>query len=222
MKQAIRGLGVFLLPRTAALLGLTGGFGLLAILTGAFRGDASRSPAWLMGSYPILLLLVLFFSAWALGGPVLNLLLSMGCRRRDYWLAGEWIFLFLSLLAWLLWHIVLALPSWLGGTYSDQLRLQLDLGGQLSQQMFLFSCFAAPPAGAAAGVLSSDSRFLGRAAAAAALLITLLAGLGVYLFSISGGVDYGSQLPRSLCIFFGGVWLLGQILWGWAAHRRTL
>ena len=96
------------------------------------------------------------------------------------------------------------------------------LGGQLSQQMFLFSCFAAPPAGAAAGALSSDSRFLGRTAAAAALLITLLAGLGVYLFSISGGVDYGSQLPRSLCIFFGGVWLLGQILWGWAAHRRTL
>ena len=222
MGRALRGFWMFLLPRAGSLWVLTGVFVLLAVLTGALWGNPSWVPAWVMGTYPILLLLLLFFSASSLGGPLLDLLLSMGRRRRDFWLAGECVLLVLSLVAWLLWCAVMELPHWLGGSYPDQLRLQLDLGGQCSRPLFLLACLTAPSAGAAVGALSSDSRILGDAAAAAALFITLVSAFGIYLFSISGGVDHGSTLPGALCLFFGAIWLSGQVMWSRSVGRRTI
>lgn len=226
MLRAFRFQLQFAWVNVAALLGFAAVVTVGCYLTGVPAGADNLFTTY-YGAMPIMSAYILFFYSFTLCTSSLNLALSLGCRRRDYFWAVQGIVVFYAAVAWLLQLAMLVLPA--ADSWADQDRWSFLMGfsgGRL--WVFPLVSLAAEAMGCLSGLVMARSRVAGGFAIFAAILV-LMAGtvLLVVLSDYGGTWDFllhGSHaglwgsLPAVLLVLAAAV-LIGSELYLWRTIR---
>lgn len=108
-----KALNYLLVTNWAAIVFLPAAAGvilLLCILSGV-PGGADNLFSTYFASMPMLLIIVLFVFGCSLSSSTLHVALSLGCRRRDYFLALQGIVVIYAAVAWAVHLILCRLPA---------------------------------------------------------------------------------------------------------------
>ncbi len=185
--------------------------------TGVGRG-ADNLFASYYGAFPLFVLLVLFIFGFSLCGSGLNLALSMGARRRDFFWALQGAMAVCAGAGWLL-QLALALLPALAGWRADGGWGIIGLFRGAALALFPVACLAILVLGCVGGLLCTRSKVWGGAVIVGAMLL-MTAGAALLAVRSDAGawaflMDSGwSGLWRSL----PGALLLGMLAAGAAAE----
>ena len=156
-------------------LGATLGFAALVIagacLTGVPQG-ANNIFRTYFGCFPLMTLLMLFLFAYALCTSNLNLALSFGARRRDYFLAIQLILLLYTGVCWALQAVMSAIPDLFAWTSVDRWSFLMSLGG-LTNWRYPLACLTIMVLGCLCGLLYVRSRVWG----GVVMILTMFGGV---------------------------------------------
>ena len=153
------------------------------IATGVPDGAAYNLFATYFAGLPLTVVLILFILSFNLCGTYLQLALSLGARRRDYFFAVQGVLLLYTGASWLLQLAVSRVPAAFTWANPERWSLLSALRGP-----FLFSypllCLAVLAAGCVCGLVFARSRALGVVVICAAGVLGIF-GV-VFLFTTSG------------------------------------
>lgn len=154
-----------------------------ACLTGVPQG-ANNIFRTYFGCFPLIILLMLFLFAYALCTSNLNLALSFGARRRDYFLAIQLVMLLYTGVGWAIQIVMSAIPDLFAWTSVDRWSFLMSLGG-LNSWRFPLVCLTAMALGCLCGLLYVRSRAWGTVVIVLTMLGGIAATMVLLLFSNS-------------------------------------
>ena len=218
----------FLLQFALVNLGVLVGFAVVVIL-GAY---ATGVPAGLPdGSYnlfqtyfscfPLMMLLIIYMYTFSLCTSSLNLGLSMGGRRRDFFWAIQGILLLYAAVCWAIQLLMSSLP-WLGnwnepGRWSSL----MSFGGSL--WVFPALCVIIGVLGCVSGLIFARSRVLGTLVITAAMLLGVV---GVAVLLLNGEFSFFERGPWAVlpAVLLGGTAIAALLCEGviWRTVRRFI
>ncbi len=166
---------IVFLPAAAAVVLLA------CILTGVPAGADNLFSTY-FASLPMLLIIVLFVFGCGLSSSTLHVALSLGCRRKDYFLALQGIVVIYAAVAWAIHLILCRLPALLPWTASFQTMARM-----LNTTFWLYP------------LLALGMTFLG---CLCGLVFTRSRRVAVLLYALSFGVMIG--VTTSLAIAWMG------------------
>ena len=104
-----------------------------AYLTGVPQGANNLFRTY-FGTFPLLTLIMLFLFSYALCTSNLNLALSFGARRRDFFFAIQGVLLLYAGVCWALQAVMSAIPDLFAWTSVDRWSFLMSLGGLTNWQ----------------------------------------------------------------------------------------
>lgn len=150
-------------------------------LTGVPRG-ANNIFRTYFGCFPLIILLMMFLFAYALCTSNLNLALSFGARRRDYFLAIQLVMLLYTGVGWAIQIVMSAIPDLFAWTSVDRWSFLMSLGG-LDSWRFPLLCLATMAAGCLCGLLYVRSRVWGIVVIVLTMVVGIAAVMVLLLFA---------------------------------------
>lgn len=193
----------FLLQFAWINLGALLAFALVVIVgswcTGVPQGNQNLFATY-FSTFPLLCLIVLFIFSFGLTTSNLNLALSFGARRCDFFLAVQGILLLYTGVCWLLQVVMSSIPFLFHWTQQERWSVLLSLGG-FSSWAYPLVCLSILCLGGLCGMLMVRSKLLGTLvlllAIVAAIAATVLLFITADLFDSNAG--WGS-LPLILAV----------------------
>ena len=161
-----------------AWVNLGGGLGFAAVVTaGSFLTGVPDGAQNIFETYfstlPLVVLIILYVFAFALCTSSMNLALSLGARRRDFFLAVQGILLLYTMVCWLLQIAVSAIPVLFHWSRPERWSILTALRGP---NLFSYPllCLAVLLAGCVCGLIFTRSK------AAGVIIVFAAAVLGVF------------------------------------------
>lgn len=224
MRRSFRFLWQFTWPNLAAMAGFAAAVTLGAVSTGVPRGESNLFSTY-FSTFPMVMLLVLFIISFALCTSNLNLAVSMGARRRDFFWAIQGIIVVYIGEVLILQSILAYLPKAMDWTYSGRMLL-LQLGG-LNGWRLVLAGLAMLALGCLGGLVFGRSKVWGTIVLTVAILFCMAA---MIFLMISVGTDVvissmdrsssdfrlspWGDLPRILTVGMAAVFLVSECcLW---------
>lgn len=167
-------------------------------------------------AFPVMELLIAFVSACNLCTANLNLGLSFGARRRDFFWALQGILLLHVLVCWTLQIALAAIPDAFGWTSVDRWAVLISLGGQPAW-VFPLICLTLLALGCLCGLVLVRSKLLG----ALIMIAAMLAGLGAAIL-LMVSADFGGGLSRCLALGAAAAFLVCEALIRWIVNRAVV
>ena len=140
-------------------------------LTGVPQGANNIFRAY-FGCFPLIILLMMFLFAYALCTSNLNLALSFGARRRDYFLSIQLVMLLYTGVGWAIQIVMSAIPDLFAWTSVDRWSFLMSLGG-LTNWQYPLACLAIMTLGCLCGLLYARSKGWG----VLLIVFTILGGI---------------------------------------------
>lgn len=224
----------FLLNFAVINLGAIFGFAAIVIV-GCYATGVPDNPsdsnlfANYYAMFPTMILLFLFLYAFALCTNNLNLGLSMGARRKDFFWAIQGIFLFYTAVGWALQWFLSVLPTAAGWVVRDRWSLLTAFSGKILTYPLL--CVALLVLGCLGGLLMVRNKILATLIIIASCFIMLGATVFMLLFTDtrmtitltgSGWEWIFTTLPRLTIIFLAVAAVGGELLIWRAIQRYTV
>lgn len=184
----------------------------LIVTIGAWWTGVPQGNDNLFGTYfstfPLLCLIALFIYSFGLTTSNLNLALSFGARRRDFFLAIQGILLLYTGVCWLLQVTMSSIPFLFHWTEQERWMILLSLGG-FSSWVYPLVCLAILTLGGLCGILMVRSKILGILvlvlAILAAIAATALLFITADIFDASSGWgDLPLILVAAMAVIVGG------------------
>ena len=197
MIKSFRFLLQFAWINLATILGFAAIVTLGSYATGVPQGTENIFRTY-YGSFPMMCLIILFIYAFALCTSNLNLALSFGARRRDFFWAIQAILLVYTGVCWALQMVMSAIPTLFGWISLERWNTMLSLGGQPLWLYPLF-CLFILGLGCLCGLVFTRSKVWGTVLLIAAMLLAI-AGTVVLMLSADFGSGRWGQLPLFLAI----------------------
>ena len=173
MKRSFRYLWQF----TAVNLMVIAAFAaVLPVLTVVVGGETNPQPgagnmvATYFGMFPLMAVIIVFLLATNLSTINLDMAVSMGGRRQDYFRGMQVAFAAYALTCWGLSLVLTRIPGWLNWPDPEQWRMLLSLGNQ-PWWWYPLICMTAAAAGAVCGMLLVRHKVLAVFFLAAAALL---------------------------------------------------
>lgn len=142
-----------------------------AYLTGVPQGANNLFRTY-FGTFPLLTLIMLFLFSYALCTSNLNLALSFGARRRDFFFAIQGVLLLYAGVCWALQAVMSAIPDLFAWTSVDRWSFLMSLGG-LTNWQYPLACLAIMTLGCLCGLLYVRSKGWG----VLLIVFTILGGI---------------------------------------------
>lgn len=191
MKRTFRFLWMCSWPNLVTLAGFAVVIVLGSSLTGVPQG-ADNIFATYFSAFPFMELMVLYAVSFALCTTNLNLAVSFGCRRRDFFWGYQGMLAVYTGISWLLKEGMYRLPTALGwsqGSRLGEMAQMMNLRGLLFPALAL--CLLA--LGAVSGLIFARSKVWGTVVIVAAVVL----GMGVFfLFMILNLTEHSALLGR--------------------------
>lgn len=185
MRRSFRFLWQSTWPNLAALAGFAAVVTLGAVASGVPQGNKNIFQTYFSG-FPMMLLMVLFILSFALCTANLNLALSYGGRRRDFFWGLQGILLAYVLTAWLLQSAMSTLPALM--CWADLGRwTSLMTFGKMAAWVFPLAAAAVMALGCMCGAVFGRSKVLGT-------IVITVAMLGCVVVSVLLMVSVGSEM----------------------------
>lgn len=200
MWKAFRGMLVFTLPNLGAMAGFAAVSAAGAYLTGVPNGADNLFRTY-FGGFPLMSLLFLFMFGVALCTSNLNLLVSFGCTRRDYFLGMQLNLVLYVLASAAMSFVMSALPVWQNWEDLHQFVFLMRLGG-IGPWAYLLAGAAVMLAGALGGLVTTRSKFWGTVILTVGILVSIAALVLLMLTSFDSGD--GLPLWGDLSVVLGG------------------
>jgi|GEM_PF-1793574 len=206
----------FLLQFAWINLGTILGFALIvtagAWLTGVPQGADNLFRTY-FSMFPLLTLIVLFIYAFALCTSNLNLALSFGARRRDFFWAVQGILLVYAGTAWALQLAMSSIPVLFHWPQTELWLFLMSLGG-FHSGYYPLVCLTILALGCLCGLVFVRSKFWG----VMVMLVTILIGIAATaLLMITGDfthIQLWNDLPILLFLGMAAAMALGEwIIW---------
>lgn len=182
-------------------LGAILGFAVIVIagayVTGVPQG-ANNIFRTYFGTFPLMCLLILFILSFSLCTSNLNLALSFGAKRRDFFWAIQGNLLLYTGACWVLQAVMSAIPHRFGWTSVDRWSFLMSLGG-LTNWQYPLACLTILCLGCLCGLLYARSKVWG----IVVMVITCLGGIAAtMLLLIASDFLYGmwGSLPAILVL----------------------
>lgn len=210
MVKTARFLGQFWWPNLAAIVCFA-----VIVIVGCYATGVPQGAHNLFYSYysefPLMELFILYFCGFALCTNNLNLALSFGAGRRDFFWGLQAVMLLYAAACWLIQVLMSVLPQ-LGG-WTELNRWGWVMGDGLPVGIYPFLCVLVLVLGGLSGLVMARSRAWGIALGIVAVLVMIVlcgflfifADLGLWEFLVNG--EYGG-LWGNLPYFFVGTALL--------------
>lgn len=142
-----------------------------AYLTGVPQGANNLFRTY-FGTFPLMTLIMLFLFSYALCTSNLNLALSFGARRRDFFFAIQGVLLLYAGVCWALQAVMSAIPDLFGWTSVDRWSFLMSLGG-LTNWQYPLACLTIMTLGCLCGLLYVRSKGWG----VLVMVVTILGGI---------------------------------------------
>lgn len=142
-----------------------------AYLTGVPQGANNLFRTY-FGTFPLLTLIMLFLFSYALCTSNLNLALSFGARRRDFFFAIQGVLLLYAGVCWALQAVMSAIPDLFAWTSVDRWSFLMSLGG-LTNWQYPLACLTIMTLGCLCGLLYVRSKGWG----VLVMVVTILGGI---------------------------------------------
>ena len=193
MVKSFRFLLQFAWVNLACLLGAAAVITAGAYLTGV-PGGADNLFRTYFSTFPLMTLIILFIFAFAMCTSNLNLALSFGSRRRDFFWAVQGVLLVYAGVCWVLQLVMSAIPGLFGWSDQGRWTFMLSLGTGSYIWLYPLLCLAVLALGCLCGLVMTRSKLLGTLIVIAALLVIIAcmvllmlgANLELHLFSAEG------------------------------------
>lgn len=172
-------------------------------------------------AFPLMELFILYFYGFALCTNNLNLALSFGAKRRDFFWGIQGIILLYAAACWLI-QVLMSLLTKQGG-WTELNRWSWVLGDSLPMGTYPFLCVLVLVLGGLSGLVMARSRAWGTALSVAAVLLMIalcavlfiMADIGLWEFLVNG--EYGGlwgKLPYLLAGAALLMFLVGEaVIW---------
>lgn len=190
-----------------------------AIVTGVPDGADNLFGTY-FGTFPLISLLVLFLYSFALCTSCLNLALSFGARRRDYFWAVQANMVVYAAAATALQAIMSAIPHLLGWQNIDKWAILLSLGNW-SGWVFPLLCLCLQILGSMCGLLQVRSKILGAIVMTAAMLVGIAATVLLLIAPLNSGHVWG-QLPLALGAVTMTASVVGEVVMWKTIHNYVV
>ena len=158
MEKSFRFLWQFSAPNLAVLVGFAAVVTVGAHLTSGGY-DLNNMFATYFGMFPLMSLMILFMFSLALCTSNLDMAVSFGARRRDFFWAIQAIMLLYALVVWVLQAIMSRLPAILG--WQGLERWELLLGNGMNPFTYLLMAMTVFAMGCVCGLVYVRSRLWG-------------------------------------------------------------
>lgn len=184
MKRSFRFLLQFLWPD----LGVTVGFA--GVVVAGFLVFCSPGQEYnvfqaYIQIYPLLSLIFLLIFSWSLTGSTLNVALSFGARRRDYFWALQLGVALLLLVNWVTCLVLDAVPGLVGWQDTEWMLLRGLLHGNIF--VFPLSCLATMTLGCLMGLMFSRSKTQGILTVVIAVVTMLILSVAMIILLVKLG-----------------------------------
>ncbi|MDY3905577.1 MAG: hypothetical protein SOZ47_02095 [Lawsonibacter sp.] len=188
-----------------------------AYLTGVPQGANNLFRTY-FGTFPLLTLIMLFLFSYALCTSNLNLALSFGARRRDFFFAIQGVLLLYAGVCWALQAVMSAIPDLFGWTSVDRWSFLMSLGG-LTNWQYPLACLTIMTLGCLCGLLYVRSKGWG----VLVMVVTILGGIAatmvLLIFSDSQPGTPGALTATILTCGSVGVIAVCELLIWRTVHR---
>ena len=188
-----------------------------AYLTGVPQGANNLFRTY-FGTFPLMTLIMLFLFSYALCTSNLNLALSFGARRRDFFFAIQGVLLLYAGVCWALQAVMSAIPDLFAWTSVDRWSFLMSLGG-LTNWQYPLACLAIMTLGCLCGLLYVRSRVWG----GVVMIFTMLGGVAatmvLLIFSDSQPGTPGALTATILTCGTVGVIAVCELLIWRTVHR---
>lgn len=199
MWKAFRGMLTFTLPNLAGMVGFAAISTVGACLTGVPGGAENLFRTYFV-SFPLMSMLFLFMFGFSLSTTNLQLLVSFGCTRRDYFRGLQLTVVLYVLTGLVLSFGMAALPGWLNWAELERYAFMMHLGG-LAPLSYCLVAAAVLALGSLSGMVLARSKVWGVLLLAVGILVSIAAMVLLMLTSIIDGPDAGrlwGHLPAIL------------------------
>ena len=180
-------------------------------LTGVPQG-ANNLFATYFSTFPLLTLIILYIYSFGLTTSNLNMALSMGARRRDFFLAIQGILLLYTGVCWLLQAAMSSIPFLFHWTQQERWQILLSLGG-FASWVYPLVCLAILCLGGLCGLVIARSKLLGGLLVVFSLLVAIAAT--ALLFITADIFDQGSSfgdLPLVLILLVVAITGVSEVI----------
>lgn len=220
MVKSFKFLLQFALANVAAILGFAVVVTVGAILTGVPNG-ADMGAAGLFrtyfGSFPFMCIIMVYIFAFALCTSNLNMALSFGAKRRDFFWGVQGALVFYTLVCWGLQAVMASIPTrWVGADRLTTL-MSLALSSFWQYPLFLMSVMAL---GCLVGLLFVRSKVVGVSLMVFSVLV-FLATLVLLLLSSDGAIQLWGDLPLVLTLVMALILVVSELLI-WRTIKRSV
>lgn len=219
MVKSFKFLFQFAWVNLAVLLGLAA-----VVLAGACATGVPNGADGLFGTYffsfPLMELLFAFVSSCNLCTANLNLGLSFGARRRDFFWALQGVLVFDTAVCWVLQLTLSVIPAAFGWASIDSWTILLSLGRQ-PLWVFPLLCLTALALGCLCGLVSVRSKLLG----ALIMIAAFLVGIGAtVVLTVSPDFNVGrwGGFSRLLALGAAAAFLVCEALIRWIVNRAVV
>jgi len=206
MKKAFRSLLTFHLPNLAFIAVLAFSIALGAIAAGVPQGADNLFRNYYLG-FPFMVLMALYMLSFNLCTTNLNLVLSFGCRRRDYFVAFQLIVAAYTLTSTLICALLAALPRLQGWVGMEQWSMLFTNG--LSVALFPLLCICMMGLGTLCGLIFLKNRILGMILILVGMLVSgLIMMIFLLIMADWRHIPLWGSLPAVLVAIFVAVAVL--------------
>lgn len=220
MVKSFKFLFQFAWVNLAVLLGLAA-----VVLAGAYATGVPNGADNLFrtyfGSFPLMELLIGFIASFSLCTANLNLGLSFGARRRDFFWALQGVLVFDTAVCWVLQLTLSVIPAAFGWASIDSWTILLSLGRQ-PLWVFPLLCLTALALGCLCGLVSVRSKLLGALLMFAVILAGLGAAIPLMIIADFSAAGRWGGFSRLLALGAAAVFLVCEALIRWIVNRAVV
>lgn len=137
------------------------------------------------GTFPLMLLVIVLLFAFSLCSSNLNLALSFGARRRDFFLCLQGILLLYAGACWAIQTVICAIPIRFGWSDPDSWSFMMTLGTSSDPWLYPMICLTILALGCLGGLVITKSRIWGSIIIIACMLVAM-AGVVLLMVSAAG------------------------------------
>lgn len=215
MLKSTRFLLQFVWINVAVLLGTAAAIVIGAMATGVPNGADNPFRTYL-SAFPLMELIILFIYSFALCTSNLNLALSFGARRRDFFWAIQGAMLVYTLVCWGIQQVLSLIPGAFGWSNLDRWDTMLSLGGQ-PMWLFPLACLTILAMGCLCGLVFVRSKLWGTVILISAMLVGMAATVLLMITADMARVGLWGDLPLLLAVGMAVVAVVCEVL-----IRRTV
>ena len=213
MGKTFRFLFRFVRVNLAVLAGIAAVLIVGSWLTGVPQGAENIFGKYYM-TFPLFVPLFLFLFSYTSGNHYLHLALSLGGRRRDYFLALQGEFLLYTGASVLLRAVLAELPRWFSWAVAEDLAVFVKAFSGGNFLTFPLTCLVSVLLGTAAGLVASRSRIAG----GILISVAIFGWIAVIAAWMVSGFFAWPAIPTALTAGLVLVLAAGE----WYIHRETM